>query len=303
MSPALDPAEPQRDEGQVEGAGQAPAEPLAHQLGRAVGAVGPGREVDRDRHVELAVAPHDVVRAGEDEPLDAGQGRGVEHVGQHVEVRPLQLLPGGELVGVGRQVDHRVDAVEVGDPVVVELAQVGLDHVGIVGAGRDVDQDEVVDVGPGRAELAADVAAGAGDQDGARLVLELLVVLILGVGLDDRQSRRAGRVREMALVRDLVQFVFQFELFVGSHGGSPPSGKLRVTHRSKPISSSPVQATYFGDIWPQAGEIAGTRPSLDLQRRPQPWVRTRMPRTLATASRKKNSPHMTDSSTPSFLWK
>ena len=90
-------------------------EPLAHQLGRAVGAVGRGGQVDGDRHVaEVAVAAHRVVRAGEDEPLDPGQGRGVEDVGQGVEVGPLQVLPGGELVGVGRQVDHRVDAVEVG---------------------------------------------------------------------------------------------------------------------------------------------------------------------------------------------
>ena len=42
----LDPAEPERDEREVEGPRQAPAEPLAHQLGRAVGAVGQRRQVD-----------------------------------------------------------------------------------------------------------------------------------------------------------------------------------------------------------------------------------------------------------------
>ena len=132
VRPDLDPAQPERDEGQVEGRRQALAEPFADELGRPVGAVGARRQVDGDRHVaELLVSPHRVVRAGEDQPLDPGQRRGVEDVAEGVEVGPLHLLPRRELVGVGRQVDDRVDAAEMRDPFLVELGEVGDDHIGV----------------------------------------------------------------------------------------------------------------------------------------------------------------------------
>ncbi len=70
--------------------------------------------------------------------------------------------------------DDGIDAVEVGDPVVVQDRQVRLDDLGIVLPGVLVDQDQVIDVGPGGSELAADVAAGAGDQNGPGLRLDLL---------------------------------------------------------------------------------------------------------------------------------
>ena len=131
--PLLDPAQPERDEGQVEGPRQAPAQSLADQLGDGVRSVRHRRHVDGDRPVtQVSILPHDVVRAGEDDPLDSGQGRGVKDVGQGIEVGTDQLFPGGELVGVGREMDDRVDAVEMRDPIVVEDREVRHDDVGIV---------------------------------------------------------------------------------------------------------------------------------------------------------------------------
>ena len=61
------------------------------------------------------------------------------------------------------------------------VGQVGRDHVGVVGVGRRVDQDEVVLLVPGRPELGPDVAAGPRDQDGPGAVVDVLAIV---VGID-----------------------------------------------------------------------------------------------------------------------
>jgi hypothetical protein len=94
---------------------------------------------------------------------------------------------------LGRQVDDRVDAAEMRDPFLVELGQVGRDHVGVARAPLDVEQDEVIGPGPGLAELPSDVAAGARDQDRPGRVLDRLVVFLILVGVDDLQAARIGR--------------------------------------------------------------------------------------------------------------
>ncbi len=85
--------------------------------------------------------------------------RRVKHVGQGIKVGADQLIPRGQLIRVGRKVDHRVDAMEMRDPIFVEHGKIGHDDVGIIVGSVFIDQDQVVNVGPGHAELAADVAA------------------------------------------------------------------------------------------------------------------------------------------------
>src|SRR5690606_34048091 len=63
----LDPADAEGDEAQLEGQGEAAAEPLADELGDGVGPVRAGLQVLGDRPLAgAAVAPHDVAAAGED---------------------------------------------------------------------------------------------------------------------------------------------------------------------------------------------------------------------------------------------
>ena len=110
---------------------------LAHELGDCVRPVRHRGHVDRDRAVsDMLILPHDMIRAGEDDPLDPRQGRRVKDVRQGVEVGTDQLCPGGKLVAVGREMDDRVDAVEMGNPVIVQDREVGLDDFGIVGRQR-----------------------------------------------------------------------------------------------------------------------------------------------------------------------
>ena len=117
----LDPADPDRDEGQVKRPRQASAHSFADELGDAVRPVGQGGHLDRDRSVtEVSIVSHHVVGAGEDHPLDARQCRRVKHVGQSVEIGPDQLVPRGELVAVGREMDDRVNAVKMSDPILIE---------------------------------------------------------------------------------------------------------------------------------------------------------------------------------------
>ena len=99
---------------------------------------------------------------------------------------------GGELVGVGRQVDDRVDAVEVGDPVVVELGEVGRDHVGVVRrrprrrAGRGRRRRPRRRGACGRCCPQAPVIRTVrGSSSQSVLVVELVGLV---VGVDDRQS-------------------------------------------------------------------------------------------------------------------
>ena len=90
-----------------------------------------------------------MVRAGEDDPLDAGQGRGVKHVRQGIEVGSDHLRPRSKLVRVGRKVHNRIDAVEMGNPVIVQDTEVSFDDLRIIGVSGRIDQDQVVDIGPG----------------------------------------------------------------------------------------------------------------------------------------------------------
>ena len=97
----------------------------------AYGPSGIGIDVDADRFdVTRSVrSAHDVVRAREDDPLDPGQGRGVKDVRQGIEVRADQVVPGGILVGVGGQVNDRVDPMEVRDPIVVQDLEISRDDL------------------------------------------------------------------------------------------------------------------------------------------------------------------------------
>ena len=69
---------------------QALAQPLADQFGDRVGSIRHRLHVDRNRPIiHPFIIPHDVVRAGEDNALNPGQGRSVEDVGQGIEVGPV----------------------------------------------------------------------------------------------------------------------------------------------------------------------------------------------------------------------
>ena len=172
ISSLLDPANPQRDEGKVEGMGQAPAHPLSHQLEHPIRIAGPRSEINRDRFfTEVPVLRHDVIGAGEDDPVDSGQGGGIEDVGQGVEIAADQLVQVAQLVRVGGQVNNSIHPVEVGDPVLVKNAQVGLEDVMVGLAGVGVEKDQIVDVRPCGPQLAADVTARAGDQYNTGLAL------------------------------------------------------------------------------------------------------------------------------------
>ena len=179
--------------------GEAAAQALADELGRAVGVARFRRQVDGDRLVaELAVAAHHVVGAGVDHALDAGQGGGVEDVAEGVEVGPDEPFPRAVLAGVGGQVDDGVDALEQADPRLVPIGEVGRDDLGVV-VGVGVDEQEVVGVAPGGAELLAEVAARPRDEDRADLVVEVVVVGVLGInqavfgGVVDRQLGPGAR--------------------------------------------------------------------------------------------------------------
>ena len=75
--------------------------------------------------------------------------RGVKDVCESIEVRADQVFPRGEFIGVGRQMNDRVDAMEVRDPVIVQNFEVGRDDLWIIRIFDPVDQHEVVHVGPG----------------------------------------------------------------------------------------------------------------------------------------------------------
>ena len=97
------------------------AQALAHQLGGAVGVARQGGIIDGNRAVALvAIATHRVVRTGEDHAVHTGQRGGVIDVGQGVKVGAKEFLPTGALAGVGRQVNHRVSAMEALGPLVVK---------------------------------------------------------------------------------------------------------------------------------------------------------------------------------------
>ena len=126
IRPFLNVAQAEGDESHVESAGQASAHSLADQLGDGVWPVGHRFGVDCDRlEVALPSLAHDVVRAREDEPFDSGQGRGVKDVGQGIEVGADQIVPEGVLVGIGRQMNDRVDSMEVRDPIIVQDLEIG----------------------------------------------------------------------------------------------------------------------------------------------------------------------------------
>ena len=108
---------------------------LADQLGDCIRPVGHRHRVDADRFtVAGPPSAHDMIRAREDEPLDPRQGRGVKHVRQSVKVRPDQIVPGCEFVGVGRQVNDGVDPVEVRDPFIVQDLKISRDISGSSGS-------------------------------------------------------------------------------------------------------------------------------------------------------------------------
>ena len=93
-----------------------------------------------------------MVRARENEPFDSGQGGGVKDVGQGIEVRADQIVPRSKLVGVGRQMNDRVDPMKMRDPIVVQDLEIGDDDFRIVFGSGPIDQDQVVDIGPGACE-------------------------------------------------------------------------------------------------------------------------------------------------------
>ena len=146
-----------------------------------------------------------MIRAREDDPLDPRQRRGVKHVRQSVKVRPDQIVPGCEFVGIGRQVNDRVDPVEVRDPFIVQDLKISHDGLGIVRIGNTIDQHKVVDVRPRIAKLAADIATRTCDENRARLFLDRIqqglifsFQFVVYVGIEhvngflfvDRQMRR-----------------------------------------------------------------------------------------------------------------
>ena len=197
--------------------------------------------------------------------------------------------------------------------------------------GLLVDQDQVIDVGPGRAELAADVAACAGDQDGARLLIDLLgeevlvddrlfLVLIvvrvvselagIGIGLHvvsvvDRQvelrrpPRFAGLILFIMIGRligmHLQVLLSACRIVLGLAESEPGIHTLAPTSLIHLVGNYPF-GTRIRDL---NAILHGTLAALDS---PDGSFGRLYERTLSTASRKKKSPHITDSSTPSFLW-
>ena len=196
-----------------------------------------------------------------------------------------------------------------------KLAQVGLDRR----RGRPRRPRRRAGSGrrrlPRRAELAADVAAGAGDQDGPRLAVDLelrAASSILGSTSSSSSSsssnssssslstigRSLSPGRVVRVGRLPLALTFSFVGPVGTHGGK--SFRLEVRSVKRDRFAQPGARNLSLTCFRERGRLLSPDPRHGRYFGPS-WLRCR--KTLATASRKKKSPHMTDSSTPSFLWK
>ena len=76
----------------------------------------------------------------------------MKNVSEGIKVWADQIVPAGELVGVGCQMNDGVDSVEVRDPIIVQDLEIGGDDIRVGVIGDTIDQDQIVDVGPGRSE-------------------------------------------------------------------------------------------------------------------------------------------------------
>ncbi len=180
----------------------------------------------------------------------------MKNVRERIEVRADQIVPGSMLVGVGRQMNDRVDPVEMRDPIIVENLQIGRDDVGIVRVGDTIDQHQVVNVGPGPAKLAADIAAGARDEHRARLFfdriqerffvgLEFVVgIIIIVVGIEhvdffrlvDRQMDASHASCPLGLFTRLVMFARS----IGRHGRSSSQFEPAKTRSASHFRARPI---------------------------------------------------------------
>jgi hypothetical protein len=167
-----EPPDPDADHVDAVEVGVIPAETLTESLGGAVQAV------RTDRHLRAVgpflvtvVAAGHVVRACEEDLLDAAGPCRLEDVVRSIDVRPHQRFPGGSGLPLPRQVDDgeytvgmRGDGGEVGDVDLVDFRPEAFEIPAVLFRTRPDEELEPVVLGQERGERAPDLAAGSRDE-------------------------------------------------------------------------------------------------------------------------------------------
>src|SRR5713226_7282632 len=108
----------QRDKGGDGLLRQLPSGALAQQFSAPVGIDGPGCKVRGQALGSKAVAGHDPVGAGKDDPPDPMLLSSTEHIQSEIDVVLLNRLPRGCRVGISRQMDYDIHVLELPHPSV-----------------------------------------------------------------------------------------------------------------------------------------------------------------------------------------